>query len=172
MEELSEVLKDFGNRIQNESRILNSKIKPTYSKILAQMKSILFRVPLRYQHAHEEVENTRKIWKSKIDSIADSFHDEISEMEKKQESSLENQIETFSKSHDNLDSVTKNNDSLLGIKMMEFKDYHRETEEIPCLHEFIFPTLFTVLSVTSPKRKTSAMLLDSLRVSSKLIIYR
>lgn len=48
MEELSDVLKDFGSRIQNESRIMNLKIKPTYRKILAQMKSILFRVPLRY----------------------------------------------------------------------------------------------------------------------------
>lgn len=124
MEELSEVLKNFCSRIQNESRILNSKIKPTHRKILAQMKSTLLRVPLRYQQAHEEVENTRKIWKSKIDSIADSFNDEISEMEKTHVSSLENQIEAFSKCLDNLDSITKDNDSLLGLKMLEFKDYH------------------------------------------------
>lgn len=153
MEELSEVLKDFGSRIQNESWIMNSKIKPTYRKILAQMNSTLYRVPLRYQQAHEEVENTRKIWKEKIDSIADSFHDEISELEKTQESSLENQIEAFSKRLDNLDSVTKNNDSLLGLKMLDFKDYHRATEEIPCLHEFIFPTLFTGFVNNLPKKK-------------------
>lgn len=36
---------------------------------------------------------------------------------------------------------------------MEFKDYHRETEEIPCLHEFIFPTLFTGFVSNLPQKE-------------------